>query len=330
MHCWCWAWWRPACPPTAVAQSPPTVPLSTPPVRDTEMVVMTGASFPSWAAPADVNAAAPSLEGLQCLGEENGVPASDLGDSPATDDDPCTHNSFDEPLVSSQAVVGAEGVPVDRLLAYRWDGEAFVQVPFQVDEMFTRHLSNNASGFAAFSERDRHDSYVFDREGFRWTASDPDDPCLAAPASEPAADPVPGLDTDDELVFMARDAGVQAPADAPLPAGIADAFEVTVTDPFAPATPALRLRRTGGGGRPHPRLRRHQRLRPLPARRRREPSSCSPSRPTRTTATPPTGPGSIPPPGSATATRPSGASTAPATRRPSPRPATGSGTRVAG
>ncbi len=201
-------------PAAALAQSPPTVPLSTPPVRDTEMVVMTGASFPSWSAPADVNAAAPSLEGLQCLGEENGVPAGGLGDSPATDDEPCTHNEFDEPLVSSQAVVGAEGVPVDRLLAYRWDGDGFVQVPFQVDEMFTRHLSNNASGFAAFSERDRHDSYVFDREGFRWTDSDPDDPCLAAPASDPAVDPVPGLDTDDELVFMARDAGVQAPADA--------------------------------------------------------------------------------------------------------------------
>ena len=279
-------------PATALAQSPPTVPLSTPPVRDTEMVVMTGASFPAWSAPADVNAAAPSLEGLQCLGEGNGVPASGLGDSPVTDDEPCTHNSFDEPLVSSQAVVGAEGVPVDRLLAYRWDGEGFVQVPFQVDEMFTRHLSNNASGFAAFSERDRHDSYVFDREGFRWTASDPDDPCLAAPASDPAVDPVPGLDTDDELVFMARDAGAQAPGDASLPAGVEDAFEVTVSDPFAPDTPGYVYVALAGRRRAQPRPSTPPTATSATGVMPTRTSSCSPSRPTRTTATLPTGPGS--------------------------------------
>ncbi|HEX4978211.1 MAG TPA: Ig-like domain-containing protein, partial [Nocardioides sp.] len=96
---------------------------------------------------------------------------------------------------------------------------------------FTRHLSNNVSGFAAYSNTDRHTSYAFDREGFRWTASDPSDPCLAAPATPVATDPVAGLDGDDELVFMARDAGTRAPAGAALPAGVEGAHEVAVVDP---------------------------------------------------------------------------------------------------
>jgi hypothetical protein len=219
-------------PTVAAAQDPIPAPAAAPD-RQSEPVVLTGADFPAWAAPADLTLAAPSLEGLQCLGEENGVPVP-LPDTPATAADSCSHNEYDAPLVSTQALLQQEGVPVDRLLAYRWTGTAFEQIPFQVDEMFTRYLSNDVSGFAAFSERDQHHAYAFDREGFRWTASDPSDPCLAAPASEVATDPVAGLDTDDELVFMARDAGRQAPASAALPVGLIDAFEVAVTDPFAP------------------------------------------------------------------------------------------------
>jgi hypothetical protein len=218
-------------PAVASAQSEPEVPLTVPQVRDSDPVVLTGAQFPQWAAPADLTLATPSIAGLQCLGEENGVPSSFLGDTPLTSSDPCTHSSNDDPLVSSQDLLQAEGVPVDRLLGYRWNGQEFVQIPFQVDEMYTRYLSNNASGFSFYSGRDRHDSYVFDREGWLWTEQDPDNACLAAPRAEVAPDPVPGLDTDDELVFMARDAGARAPSDATRPAGIDDMAEVAVTDP---------------------------------------------------------------------------------------------------
>jgi hypothetical protein len=222
----------------AQAQLPATSqsdPLAT--ARETEPVVLTGANFPGLAVPADVTAKVPTVEGAQCLVNEGGA-----GDTDLTPNEACSHNTYEDPDASSADVTnaaGIEGPAVDRLLGYRWNGSAFEQIPFQVDEMFVRYLSNNASGFAFYSETDQHTAYAFDREGFRWTedlgAEQPDDPmapCIAQPASEVAKDPVQGLDSDDELVFMARDAGAQAAASAKLPKGIAQSFEVAVLDPL--------------------------------------------------------------------------------------------------
>ena len=199
----------------------PLVPASAAPVpaaqvRDTDPVVMTGADFPAWAAPADVALDSGSVGGAMCQG--------------GVDEEACTNNTYEDPEVSTQEVAQQSGVPVERLVGYRWHPQArkLVQVPFQVDERFVRYLSNNASGFAFYSETDQHTAYAFDREGFRWTASDPSDPCLARPASPVAKDPVQGLDTDDELVFMARDLGPQAPADAELPKHAQEMVEVVV------------------------------------------------------------------------------------------------------
>jgi hypothetical protein len=186
-----------------------TGPLVTP-GRETEPVVLTGAAFPTWAAPGDVTAKLPDLGGPACQG---------LGAD-------CSHSTYEEPDASTQALLGASGVPVDRLVAFRYGEEdGCTQIPFQVDEVFTRYLSNDASGFSFYSMVDQHTTYAFDREGFRWTEAAVDDACRAAPASAVATDPVPGLDTLDELVFMARDAGPRASAEAPLPAGIAEAYE---------------------------------------------------------------------------------------------------------
>ena len=195
--------------------------------RDTDPVVLTGSSFPEWATLGDVALEAPSVQGKRCFFYENGAP-----DSPLTPAEACTHNRYEDPdFQSSDYVPPANATPVDRILGYRWNGDEFVQIPFQIDEMFTRYLSNHTSGFAFYSETDQHMSYAFDREGFRWTESDPDNPCLARPDREVAPDPVRGLDTDDELVFMARDAADRAPASAPLPAGVEDSYEVVVGDP---------------------------------------------------------------------------------------------------
>jgi len=194
--------------------------------RETEAVVLNGASFPEWATLGDVTLEAPSLDGARCQATKEGAP-----ENPITTSKECTHNQYEDPDVQSSDFLKHSGVPVDRLLGYRWNGTAFEQIPFQVDEMFTRYLSNNNSGFSFYSETDQHTSYAFDREGFRWTESDPDNPCLARPASEPARDPVPGLDTDDEVVFMARDAAARAPESAALPGGVEDSYEVAVTDP---------------------------------------------------------------------------------------------------
>ena len=193
--------------------------------RDTEAVVLTGADLDAWSVPANQTAKLPLLEfpeSFQCF----------------ADDSTCdTHNDYAQPEVDTSAA-GQEGTPVDRLLGYRWDAATrkFVQIPFQVDEVFTRYLDNSASGFAFYSGEDQHTTYAYDREGFRFTESDPDNPCIASPGDGPAStpDPVPGLDTNDELAFMADDSGPQAPRTAPLPAGIEEARRVQLTDPLDP------------------------------------------------------------------------------------------------
>src|SRR5947208_14411730 len=100
--------------------------------------------------------------------------------------------------------------------------------------MFTRYLDNSASGFAIYSGEDQHTTYAFDREGFRMRKEDPANPCHALPDSATAQDPVKGLDDNDELAFMASDAGAQAPSRAQLPQGIQGVREVRVTDPQNP------------------------------------------------------------------------------------------------
>ena len=219
-------------PSAAQAQTPPDVLAA----RETEPVVLTGASFGGWAVPADVAVKVPGASGKLCEGGRiGGEDIPGLGPIVFSEEN-CTHNTYEDPEASSSTATNAAGVagtPIDRLLGYSWDGTSWKQIPFQVDEMAVRYLSNNNSGFAFYSETDQHTTYVWDREGFRWTESDPSDPCLAAePTPAVTADPVPGLDTDDELVFMARDAGTQADVDVPLPAGTEGSFEVAITDPL--------------------------------------------------------------------------------------------------
>jgi hypothetical protein len=189
--------------------------------RDVDPVVLKGSALGAWAAPANVTAK---------------LPLTDLKDC-QTFGDGCAHNHYADPELDTQRIAPQQGVATDRLLGYRWDGSQFVQIPFQVDEVFTRYLDNSASGFAVYSGEDQHTTYAYDREGFRYTRSDPDNPCLARPDSPAATDPVPGLDGNDEVAFMASDAGSRAPAGTPLPAGIQAAKVVTVTDPLAPTSP---------------------------------------------------------------------------------------------
>ncbi|MFN2615637.1 MAG: hypothetical protein ABR581_00780 [Thermoleophilaceae bacterium] len=198
----------------------PTVDPTTPAARDTEPVVLTGRDFGSWSARSNFTARLPLLDLTECQ----------------TFDEKCQHNHYAEPTVDSQDVAPQEGTPVDRLLGYRWDARTrhFRQIPFQVDEQFTRYLSNPASGFSHYSGEDQHTTYAYDREGFRYTRNSPDNPCLAQPDSQAATDPVRGLDDNDELAFMAGDAGPAAPSDEKLPHGIEEARRVTLLDPSNP------------------------------------------------------------------------------------------------
>ncbi|MEA2453162.1 MAG: hypothetical protein QOG04_1872 [Actinomycetota bacterium] len=223
--------------------------------RDTEPVVLTGASFAKWAAPADAAVKAPSVNGKRCLAAQNGAEAVPGGFFDEERD--CTHNTYEEPDASSSTATNeaVTGTPTDRLLGYRWTGTKFEQIPFQVDEMQVRYLSNNNSGFAFYSETDQHTTYVFDREAYRWTEdygserpTDPMAPCIAKPSSDVAPDKVPGLDTDDELAFMAKDAGQQAASTAPLPTGIVDSYEVGVFDPISGGTSYIYVMKAGDEG----------------------------------------------------------------------------------
>ena len=215
----------------AVTHGLPTPDPTIAPKRDAEPVVLTGDDLGvGWSVPANQTAKLPLLdfpESGECF-----------ADTSTCD----THNNYAAPEVDSQQVAALEGTPVDRLLAYRWHPKArkFVQIPFQVDEVFARYLDNSASGFAFYSGQDQHTTYAYDREGFRFTASDPENPCVAVPPpGEPAttADPVKGLDGNDELVFMAGDAGPRAPETAPLPRRIEEARRVDLVDPLDPAAP---------------------------------------------------------------------------------------------
>jgi hypothetical protein len=197
--------------------------------RATEPIVMTGQQFPGLSAPANQTAK---------------LPLTDLVDCPQPSNrDGCSHNEYNhQGELDTGKNLGA-GTPVQRLLGYRWDAKAgkFVQIPFQVDEVFTRYLQNSASGFGVYSGDDKHTTYAYDREGWRYTDNDPKNPCVAIPYKEGSgrpkttADPVPGLDDNDELAFMASDAGPQAPAGTEAPKGIVDIREVTVHDPNDPA-----------------------------------------------------------------------------------------------
>ena len=207
-----------AVPVVSHAAAPSPLPVVDPTVaaqRDTEAVVMHGSDFPSWAAPGNVTAKLPATD-LMCVEPVQGG---------------CAHNHYATPEADSGNTAG-NGADVSKITGWRWNGTAFVEVPFQVDQVFTRYLDNSASGFAVYSGEDQHTTYQFDREGFRYTQGT----CVATPDSPTATDPVKGLDTDDELAFMAADTGPQAPSTAKRPHGTTAVHEVAVLDPLTQKT----------------------------------------------------------------------------------------------
>jgi hypothetical protein len=128
----------------------------------------------------------------------------------------------------------ALGIPVGDIAAYRWDGAQFVEIPVQVDEMYPYCLSNPNSDFGIYSGTDLELTYAWDIESWKKIAG----LCSAQyPLGEgPLPDPVAALDDDDEVVFMASDAGDQAPVGATEPAGAIDSQVVVLIDPLDAGT----------------------------------------------------------------------------------------------
>ena len=128
----------------------------------------------------------------------------------------------------------ATGIPVDEIAAYRWDGTQFVEIPVQVDEMYPYCLANPNSDFGVYSGVDMELSYAWDVESWKMTGGVCSKEYL--PGDGPVPDPVAALDDDDEVVFMASDAGAQAPVGATQPAGATDSQAILIVDPLDPLT----------------------------------------------------------------------------------------------
>ena len=223
---------------------------------------MTGAQFPTWSGGQELTAHEPmSPLNSVTVGQQAKSPqplqsacydstgANYRGGGPSDNGD---HNCYQDSRLPVRTNPVTSGVDPRRILGYRWDSSLsnFVQIPFQVDQVFDRYLTNNGSGFAFYSGIDRDTDYAYDREGFRFLgndpAADPNNPtsqqCWAKPFQNPHGGFYDGQPTTpspngfhlidkDELSFMAQDAGTAAPITAKLPAGIVDAYSVVVEDP---------------------------------------------------------------------------------------------------
>ena len=183
--------------------------------RRAEPVVLTGADVPVWSRLA-----------------ATGTPASYPSGTGAGQRD--AHNGT---IVIPPDPRGG-GVPVDQIAAYRWDGTKgrFTEVPVQVDERFPYFLANGDSDFGIYSGTDEELTYAWDVEAWNRTAGR----CSAEhpPGVTATADPVAGLDDDDEVVLMASDSGPRAPATAKGPKKTSGTRqEIALVDPFDPSTP---------------------------------------------------------------------------------------------
>lgn len=180
--------------------------------RDAEAVVLTGADVPAWSQ-------------LPAQGVPNPTPG------PLDSGRDAHHGTVLTPPADART-----GVPVGEVTAFAWDGGKgkWREVPVQVDERMPYHLANSPSDFFFYSGTDQELTYAWDVESWKKTAGT----CFTEyePGGGPTPDPVPGLDDDDEIAFMASDAGEAAPLGTPGPAGtVGRRMAVALADPLDPA-----------------------------------------------------------------------------------------------
>jgi predicted acyl esterase len=193
--------------------------------RSAEVVVMEGRSFPDWSQPAAQGVAMPYPNGA-LTGQRDAhagimlYPPTGFTGSPTA-------------------------APVGDIVAFRRQDDRWVEIPVQVDERFPYFLANPNSDFGIYSGTDTELTYAWDRE--MWKAAGQ---CFIDPASVlPTPDPVRGLDDDDEVVFMAADAGDPASPVVPGPQGtVGPGQEIALADPLKPGAPRFvyLFRRPGG------------------------------------------------------------------------------------
>lgn len=104
------------------------------------------------------------------------------------------------------------------IVGFRWSGSVWQQLPVQIDERAVKNFGsiyhNVATSF--YSSQPGLVNQLVYTSTASWTGADPD----------------PKFDADDELVFMARDAGVIAPGGSqPVGTAVGTGVQVHVTDP---------------------------------------------------------------------------------------------------
>jgi len=141
----------------------------------------------------------------------------------------------DDPVVLTGAATAAfVGTAPGRLVAFRWNG-AWQQVPVQVDE---RKLVNLRAAYPTpFSCSGTSGGYCYAPGNMTPRLRYADAGTLVG------ADPDPLLDADDEVVFMAKDAGTVAPEGTPDPPGVVarTGMRAAVADTLAGGTGSVYL-----------------------------------------------------------------------------------------
>jgi hypothetical protein len=157
------------------------------------------------------------LLGLAALGPA-GAAAQPIPDSRA----------FEPAVVTGAALAPLAGATPERVAAFRFEpsDSTWVPVPVQVDErewLDLRWVYNGRD-----NARCEAGAWCFEGEAYPFFLTVyTDEGTFVGPDSDPF------VDADDELVFMAQDAGAQAPADVPAPPGVRGphGLEVRVKDP---------------------------------------------------------------------------------------------------
>ncbi|HEX8804768.1 MAG TPA: hypothetical protein VF743_11250 [Acidimicrobiales bacterium] len=123
----------------------------------------------------------------------------------------------DPVVVSGADLPRLQGIAPGRLVAFRVTASGWDQVPVQVDERLDTTMAA---------------VYNLPANTFGSSLAIPVT-VYADPSTFVGADPDPGLDADDEIAFMARDAGGAAAAGTAPPAGtVGGGVQVRVTDPL--------------------------------------------------------------------------------------------------
>ena len=215
-------------PAAAQAQTDPTGAVGSPdvvPDRSVEPIILTGDRLPGWFSPAaEGHAYSKNDKRLEGCGAECEFIGSNYRSA---------HNGT---LITPPAEAQT-GVEVNEIVGYRFEGDKWIEIPIQVDERFPYFLANGRSDFSFYSHTDKELSYAWDVEQWARTAGTCE---VEFPSTinrgaghvqqQTMEDPVPSLDADDEVVFMADDAGEQTTG--PGPQGTGDTRqEISIVDP---------------------------------------------------------------------------------------------------